>query len=121
MKKFSEAARKLGFWGAMGLDGKPLVYGMDYCLRWEYDNYSLIYRPKYYDVDLLTIVNCGELCDWIFQIAQKNWADPEVLADFVQSLDWILEPQYNYCSGGKVLKNVEPKNIIDGFFERHPK
>lgn len=55
-----------------------------------------------YEVDLERCNSTGELCDWIFQVNGKCYAedDPDVIAGLVNALDDILEPQARLCSFG---------------------
>jgi len=92
-----------GFWnpGATPRPEKP-KHG-DAWGDWWYnaDNFTLEYKSwQHYYVDLERCTTSAETMDWIFQIATKSWATPEVLGHLIQALDDVLEPQANLCSGG---------------------
>jgi len=40
-----------------------------------------------YEIDVERMVNSANTLDWIFQIARKNWATPEILHDLVHVID----------------------------------
>lgn len=90
------SAEKSG-WGGWTLDEKRLVL--------EYDQY---------EVDLERSLTGAQVCDWIFQVAHKNWATPEVTAGLVRALDDLLQPQANLCSGGenKELSNAKLRRLV---------
>lgn len=56
-------------------------------------------RPWYY-IDLERCRTSAAVLDWICQVAGKQWATNDVLADLVRALDDLLQPQATMCSGG---------------------
>ena len=57
-------------------------------------------EPQYYII-LEECTTSAELCDWIFQVAAKSWATPNLIDYLVQALDDLLNPQANLCFGGQ--------------------
>lgn len=53
-----------------------------------------------YPIDLETIETSAEMLDWIFQVAEKDWADAKLLGDLILALRDIFDPQSNLCSFG---------------------
>ncbi|WP_345390935.1 hypothetical protein [Haloechinothrix salitolerans] len=56
-----------------------------------------------YYVDLERCTTSAEVLDWIAQVAEKPWANDEVLAGLVRALNDVLAPQEHLCSRGKHL------------------
>lgn len=42
----------------------------------------------------------AQVLDWIMQVASKQWATDDVIADFVRAIKETIHPQSNLCSGG---------------------
>lgn len=43
------------------------------------------------------------MLDCIAQVAGKVWATPDVVGNFVQALNDLLQPQAHLCSGGRAM------------------
>src|SRR5579884_4039058 len=69
---------------------------------WEYDpaTRALLLKEHNYGLPLEEITDSGELVDWIFQIRAKDWATPQILADLLEALEFILAPRAHYGSQG---------------------
>ena len=72
---------------------------------WEYDPERLTLtskRPYPYEIDLESLKTSAQLCDMIFQVSSKNWAqsDHEIISTLVLALNDILRPQATLCSMG---------------------
>lgn len=65
-----------------------------------------------YEIDIETINSSAEMLDWIFQIHRKVWATPQVMADLVQALKDIFDPQANLCSFGIDERIENPKEFL---------
>lgn len=68
---------------------------------WKYCPDNLTLDIGYYAVDLETCRTAAETLDWIFQVAGKMWASPEVLGNLILALDELLAPQSTLCSFGR--------------------
>src|ERR1017187_2385426 len=68
--------------------------------HWVYNekNLTLNYKKPYeiYEVDLERCTTSAAILDWIFQIRMHDYS----VADFVEAIHDLLDPQRNYCSGG---------------------
>lgn len=75
-----------------------------------------------YEVDLEDCLTPGEVCDWIFQIAGKGWADDRTVAGLVRVLDEVLEPQANLCSfgGSKAMPPDMLRDLVRAAARRRP-
>lgn len=54
-----------------------------------------------YAVDLDDCGSSAQMLAWIFQVANKSWADSVVVAGLVRALDDLFEPQATLCSNGR--------------------
>jgi hypothetical protein len=52
-----------------------------------------------YEVDLDRCLSSAALLDWIFQVAEKTWADEAVITGLIRATGDILNPQGTLCSG----------------------
>jgi hypothetical protein len=75
------------------------------------DTMALVHAPTDYYVDLEEITSSAQILDWIFQIRQKQWANPKVMADLLEAFKTILDPQANYCSMGKDRRSNGSDNV----------
>lgn len=62
---------------------------------------TLPIRGIFYEIDLDRCKTCAQVMDWIFQVAGKTWADPDIIGWLVRALDEVLRPQETMCSNGK--------------------
>lgn len=69
-----------------------------------------------YYVDLEDMRTSAEILDWIFQVRDKPWATPEVMADLLRALRDILDPQATLCSFGS-SKTADPVALVKAFVE----
>lgn len=83
---------------------------------WKLDaeDYTIYVEPEEcggqrYDIDLESCVCSAEVCDWIFQVSRKTWADAETVAGLVCALDDLLYPQANLCAWGQSLRLSKKK------------
>jgi hypothetical protein len=85
---------------------------------WKYrrSNYTLTYEPWNYEIDLEGIKRSSQILDWVFQIQTKTWATPQVLADLLEALRELLDPQANYCPSG-MDRQTSAKEAVEGFFQ----
>ena len=86
-------------WGDWQLDGERL---------------TLDYRPGgiwRYELDLQRNHDSASILDFIFQVRQKGWATPTVLADLLNAVEDIFRPQQNLCSWGH-NKQIEPTPFL---------
>lgn len=81
---------------------------------WTLDRERLVLEYDQYEVDLEHSLTGAQVCDWIFQVAHKSWATPEVTAGLVKAFDDLLQPQANLCSGGvnKEISNTQVKELV---------
>jgi hypothetical protein len=56
--------------------------------------------PDDYDIPLDRCRTSAAVLDWIFQIAEKSWATPRIIAGLIHALDYYLYPQATLCSFG---------------------
>ncbi len=87
--------------------------------EWAYDaeNLTLTYRGESgheYEVDLETCTTSAQLLDRIFQVSNKGF-HPAAAGEFLEWLDFILNPQGTLCSGGKEQGQVVVRDRIRGF------
>lgn len=68
---------------------------------WRFDPIGHTLACDGYEIDLEEIKSSAAILDWLFQVAGKSWATPQVLADLVEALDEVLDPQANFCSDGE--------------------
>jgi hypothetical protein len=70
---------------------------------WEYkkSNNTLTYKACRYEIDLDEITSSAVMLDFIFQINSKKWGKGHCIADLIEALDDVLDPQANYCSMGR--------------------
>jgi hypothetical protein len=101
---FQKHSDKDGFWNPPGTPTPEKPKHGDRWGDWWYSqkNLTLEFHGERdgYEVDLERCNTPAQAMDWIFQIAGKNWATPEVLGHLIQALDDLLEPQANLCSFG---------------------
>lgn len=63
------------------------------------DNWTLVYAPNGYEIDLEEICTCGAMLDWIFQLCgAKQWMSVRDGADLIEAFRQIFNPQANMCS-----------------------
>lgn len=81
---------------------------------WTLDGERLVLEYHQYEVDMERSLTGAQVCDWIFQVAHKNWATPEVIAGLVKAFDDLLEPQANLCSNGqnKEVSNARLRQLV---------
>lgn len=77
------------------------------------------YGGERYDIDLESCVSSAEVCDWIFQVSRKTWADADTIRGMVVALDDILQPQANLCAWGRSLRLS--KATIRGLVDEYAK
>ena len=53
-----------------------------------------------YAVDVERMITSAEVLDWVFQVQNKSWATETVVADLIQWIQVLIDPQANLCSGG---------------------
>ena len=68
--------------------------------EWQFDPVGLTLACDGYEIDLEEIASSAAILDWVFQVAAKAWATPQVIADLMAALDEVLQPQANFCPGG---------------------
>ncbi|HZL33897.1 MAG TPA: hypothetical protein VFC78_01225 [Tepidisphaeraceae bacterium] len=61
-----------------------------------------------YQLDLGAVQNSAQILDWIMQVSDKPWASPAVVVALLESLRSILDPQANFCSGGREPHTLDP-------------
>jgi hypothetical protein len=76
--------------------------------EWQYDveRLVLVHNETGYEVDLERMRSSAEMLDWIFQIRPKRWVTSKTMADLLEALEILLEPQAHYCGCGR---NLRPK------------
>jgi hypothetical protein len=57
-----------------------------------------------YEIDLERINSAAQILDWIFQVQGKSWADATAVHDLLRAFEDVLDPQANYCSGGRAQR-----------------
>ena len=82
-------------WGVWRLDAERLV---------------LIHTSSGYEVDLEDIDKSSAMLDWIFQV--QRWATAQDLADLLQALADIFNPQANLSSGGGDARIEDPTRFL---------
>jgi len=76
-------------------------------------------HPEYaYEVALEECASSAEMLDWIMQVANKTWADDEVVAGLVRALNEVLRPQGTLCANG--LSTTLSKEDIGRIVRRQP-
>ena len=80
------------------------------------ENWTLLYTPEQYEIDLEAIHSSAEILDWIFQVRDKQWCDAQVMDDLLTAFYEILDPQKNYCSFGKDSK-ADGSQLARAFFD----
>ncbi len=83
----------------------PLMHGRRWGV-WHLDTerLTLDYKPDgvwRYELDLERNHDSASILDFIFQVRQKGWATPTVLADLLNAIQDIFHPQPNLCSCGR--------------------
>jgi len=96
---------------------------MGYYFHWFYDpkTYEVCERAGSYRIDLERCLTSAQLLDWIYQIRGKVWCSDVVLAEFVDIMYDILNPQGRLCSHGSsnhALSPAEVKKLGTEFQER---
>jgi hypothetical protein len=69
---------------------------------WVYDpsTRTLLCKEQSYGIPLEEITDAAELLDWIFQVRGKEWATPQILAEFLEAIQFLLSPQAHFGSQG---------------------
>jgi hypothetical protein len=71
---------------------------------WQLDRHTRVLRATTgddrYEVDLDNCTSSGETLDWIYQIANKPWANDEIIAGLIRAIGDVLNPQENLCPHG---------------------
>lgn len=82
---------------------------------WTLDRDRLVLEFKSHEVDLERALSGAQVCDWIFQVAHKSWATPEVLTGLIRAFHDLLEPQAHLCSGGenKIITRQGLAQLVD--------
>ena len=65
------------------------------------DKLTIEHVGEGYWIDLERCCSPSQVLDWIIQVANKSWADDEILASLVRALDYALRPQATLCSHGR--------------------
>ena len=72
--------------------------------NWRLDssNLALVHAADKYPIDLERMNSAAQMLDWIFQVNKKarEVYPAQDLADLLQALQDILDPQANLCGGG---------------------
>ena len=100
-------------------EGPPRRPRREQLFEWVYDaeNLTLTYRGEggdEYKVDLETCTTSAQLLDRIFQVSNKG-IHPAAAGEFLEWLDFILNPQGTLCSEGKEQGPVVVRDRIRGF------
>jgi hypothetical protein len=66
-----------------------------------------------YEVDLERCRTAAEILDWIAQVAGKNWATDQILADLVRALDDVFSLQSTVCPFGNA-RRIDVKRALVG-------
>jgi hypothetical protein len=76
-----------------------------------------------YHICLSKINQSSQILDWIFQLNAKTWATPQIMKDLLEAMEFLLNPQANYCSFG-INKPCDAKTVIpqkpEGLEQIHP-
>lgn len=88
---------------------------------WKLDpqTYALYVEPPSiggrYDIYLESCTSSAEVCDWIFQIHGKEWADEPTMTGLVCALSDLLRPQITLCSWGQqmTLNAADVRALVD--------
>lgn len=88
--------------------------------EWQLDAYRLTldFAPGdvwRYELDLEANHDSASLLDFVFQFHGKIWATPQVMADLLDAIHDIFDPQANLCSCG-TNKQI-PKGFVAGRVE----
>lgn len=80
--------------------------------KWTFDrslNVLFNREPYRYEIDLDECTSAEAILDWIFQVANKAWADAETVRDLLTAIETLLEPQRTFCGGAKAKR--EPQSL----------
>ena len=67
----------------------------------------------YYEIPLYELDKSSKFLDWIYQILDKNWTNPQDLYDLIRAFRETLGR--GVCSGG-IDKSIDPKQILSAKF-----
>ncbi len=75
-----------------------------------------------YSVDLERCLTCADVLDWIFQVSNKVWATPAVVAGLISAINDVLHPQSTLCSFGspKELTRADVLGLVNEVDPRMP-
>lgn len=91
--------------------------------EWSFDAecFTLRFRAEedreWYYIPLNSIDSSAGVLDWIYQIQAKTWADGKIIADLVDAIKDVLDPQSNYCSYGSD-KRYSARDLAERYAER---
>ena len=92
--------------------GRP-VWG-----EWEYDPQTLclISRSRGGEIDMTRMINSAQVLDWIFHLDGKGWVTPKIIAEFLEAVRFLIDPQENLCSWGE-NKTFDAKKHLKRLFK----
>ena len=73
-------------------------------------NFTLRYAPQDYEINLESMNTSAGMLDWIFQM-RRTVDSPSDMADLIEALHKLLNPQRNLCSGGQD-KGCDPIQLL---------
>lgn len=81
---------------------------------WIYDPQwlTLTYPPAYYEINLETCFSNAKILNWICQIWKKSWCTAEVIADFIEQINVLIDPQATICSSGRECGPLDVKKLL---------
>jgi hypothetical protein len=81
--------------------------------KWRFDEapFQLVHTIGYF-VNLAEMKDSANVLDWIAQLSNKSWAEPEDIGHFVRALDELMDLQANVCSYGSDGKLINVKDLV---------
>jgi hypothetical protein len=73
---------------------------------------SVSHRSGFYEIDLEDMRTSAETLDWIFQVAMKSWATPDIVASLITAIDELIAPQANLCSCGVERGPIDVWDVV---------
>jgi hypothetical protein len=65
-----------------------------------------------YEVDLEEMTTSAATLDWIMQIAEKTWATPSHIAEFIEIVREVIDPQATLCSHGVEHGPIDVRGLV---------
>jgi hypothetical protein len=65
-----------------------------------------------YEVDLEEMTTSAATLDWIMQITEKTWATPSLIAEFIEIVREVIDPQATLCGFGIERGPIDVKALV---------